>query len=123
MSMTEDFPDKVLPEGIKLKFFTQEEVRNNLEERGKKQWAVNLLSSPIRKEVVPPVVRLIRAGYPVYITRANVKGTNYMRVRVGFFEGKTEADSEGRKLIELVKLSDFWTLRVREEEVREFGGY
>jgi len=123
MSTAEDLPDKVLPEGMRLKIFTQDEVKNNLVERGKRRWAVNVLSTPNKKEVIPVVVRLIRVGFPVYITRANVKGTDYMRVRVGFFAEKTEADVEGKRLMEVLKLSDFWTIRVGEKEIREFGGY
>jgi len=123
LSSTGDLPDQVLPEGMKLKFFTQDEVKNNLEERDNKQWAVNVLSSPNKDEVVPVVHRLIRAGFPVYITRAHVNGTDYMRVRVGFFEDKNKADAEGRKLMEDLKFTDFWVMKAREIEVREFGGY
>ncbi len=123
MSTAEDWPDRALPEGMKLRFFTRDEAQNNLKERGKKEWAVNVLSNPDKKEVVPVVVRLIRAGFPVYITRANIRGTNYMRVRIGFFAKKTKADAEGKRLMEVLKLSDFWTLKAEEEEVREFGGY
>ena len=123
MSTAEDLPDQVLPEGMKLKFFTQDEVQNNLEERDKGRWAVNVLSSPLKKEVVPVVVKLIRADFPVYITRANVNGTDYMRVRVGFFTDKTKADSEGKRLMEVLKFTDFWVMKAREKEAREFGGY
>jgi len=123
MSTAEDLPDKVLPDGMKLKIFTQDEVKNNQKERGKRRWAVNVLSTPNKREVIPVVVRLIRAGFPVYITRASVKGTDYMRVRVGFFSEKSEADVEGKRLMEVVKLSDFWTIEVGEKEMREFGGY
>ena len=123
MSTAEDLPDNVLPEGMRLKILTQDEVKDNLEEIGKRQWAVNVLSSPNKKEVTPVVAGLIRAGFPVYITRAKVKGTEYMRVRVGFFAEKTEADMEGKRLMEVLKLPDFWTIKAREEEVREFGGY
>lgn len=122
MSTAEDLPDRVLPEGMKLRFFTRDGVQNNLKERGKKQWAVNVLSSPNKKMVGPVVVRLIRAGFPVYITQANIRGTDYMRVRVGFFAEKTEADVEGKRLMEVLKLPEFWTIKA-EEEVREFGGY
>jgi hypothetical protein len=123
MSSVEDLPDRVLPEGINLKILTQDEVKDNLEERGRRQWAVNVLSSPNMKEVIPVVVRLVRVGFPVYITRAKVKGTDYMRVRVGFFAEKAEADAEGKRLVEVLKLPDFWTIEAREEEVQEFGGY
>jgi cell division protein FtsN len=122
MSTAEDLPDRALPEGMKLRFFTRDEVQNNLKERGKKQWVLNVLSSPDKKEVVPVVVRLIRAGFPVYITRANIRGTDYMRVRVGFFAEKTEADAVGKRLMEVMKLPDFWTIKT-EEEMQKFGGY
>lgn len=123
MSSVEDLPDRALPEGMNLKILTQDEVKDNLEERGKRQWAVNVLSSSNMKEVIPVVVRLVRVGFPVYITRARVKGTDYMRVRVGFFAEKAEADAEGKRLVEVLKLPDFWTIKAREEEVQEFGGY
>jgi hypothetical protein len=123
MSTAEDLPDRVLPDGMKLKIFTQDEVKDNLEERGKRRWAVNVLSTPNKREVIPVAVRLIRVGFPVYITRANVKGTDYIRVRVGFFAEKTEADAEGKRLMGELKLSDFWNIKVGEEEVQEFAGY
>jgi hypothetical protein len=123
MSTAEDLPDSVLPEGMRLRVLTEDEVKNNLEERGKRGWAVNLLSSPNEEEVIPVVVRLVRAGFPVYITRANVKGTDYTRVRVGFFAEKAEADAEGRRLVAVLNLPDFWTIKAIEKEVREFGGY
>jgi hypothetical protein len=123
MSTAEDLPNKVLPEGMKLKILTQDEVKDNLEEMGERRWAVNVLSSPNEKEVIPVVDRLIREGFPVYITHAKVKETDYMRVRVGFFAEKSEADVEGKRLMEVLKLPDFWTIKAREEEMREFGGY
>jgi hypothetical protein len=123
ISTAEGLPDRALPDGMELRILTQDEVKDNLETTGERRWAVNVLSSPNEKEVIPVVVRLIRAAFPVYITRAKVKGTDYMRVRVGFFEGETEADAEGKRLMEVLKLPDFWAMKAKEEEVREFGGY
>ncbi len=119
----EDLPDRVLPDGMRLKIFTLDEVKDNLKKRGKREWAVNVLSSPNKNEVIPVVLRLIRFGFPVYITRANVKGTDYMRVRIGFFAEKAKAVAEGNKMRDALKLSGFWTPKAGENEVREFGGY
>jgi hypothetical protein len=123
MPAAEDLPDRMLREGARLKIITQDEVKKNLEEMSKRRWVVNVLSSQDNKEVIPVVASLIRVGFPVYVTRAKVNGKNYMRVRVGFFADKTEAEVEGKRLVEVLNLSDFWTIRVGEKEAQEFGGY
>jgi hypothetical protein len=123
MSAGEDLPDRALPEGMKLRVLTPDEVKENLEKRAKMRWAVNALSSPSKAEVIPAVVRLIREGFPVYITRARVKGKDYMRVRIGFFKDKASADTEGKKIMDVLNLSDTWTFTVGEQEIQAFGGY
>ncbi len=123
MSAGEDLPDRALPEGMKLRILTPDDVKENLEKRANRRWAVNGLSSPSKAEVIPAVVRLIREGFPVYITRARVKGKDYMRVRIGFFKDKASADTEGKKIMDVLNLSDTWTFMVGEQEIRAFGGY
>ena len=123
MLVGKDSPDKALPEGMKLKIITPEEVKENLEKRGNRRWVVNALSSPDKAMVVSAVVRLIREGFPVYITRAKVSGQDYIRVRIGFFEDKATGGIEGRRIMDMLNLSDTWTFRVREEEYQAFGGY
>ncbi len=46
-----------------------------------------------------------------------------MRLRVGFFEKKDEADSEGEKIKALLNLGEPWKTKVGKEELEEFGGY
>jgi hypothetical protein len=86
-------------------------------------WVVNVLSTPNRKEIVPAAMKLLQQGYLAYITRTNVKGKNYMRLRVGFYEEKAEADAVGEKIKALLNLGEPWKTKAGEEEVKEFGGY
>ena len=78
-------PDKKLTEGIKLKIITPDEVEKNLRERSRAYWVINVISSPEEERIVPLVIRLIDDGYPVYVSSANVKGKDWMRLRIGFF--------------------------------------
>ena len=123
MRVGDDFVDKDLLEGMRLKIITPDEVKDNLEKRVNSPWVVNVLSSPRKAEIIPVADRLVREGYPVYITRAQVKGRDYMRIRVGFFEKKTVADMEGKKIRAILNLPDSWTIRVAKQEFQAFGGY
>jgi hypothetical protein len=55
---------------------------------------------------LPTAIRLVNDGYPVYLTRAKVKGKDWMRLRVGFFKNRTEATTEAKKIMGLLKLAD-----------------
>jgi hypothetical protein len=123
MLVGKDSPDTALPEGMRLNVFTPEEVKENLEKRDNRRWVVNALSSPDEAMVVSAAVKLIREGFPVYITRAKVSGQDYIRVRIGFFEDKATADIEGRRIMDVLNLSDTWTFRAGEGEFQAFGGY
>ena len=119
----EDLPDRKLHEGMRLKIITPEELRKIQKKRADRVWVVNILSVSNQREIVPHVVRLIREGYPVYFTRVNVKGKDWMRLRLGFFKSKKEADTEGRKVMALLRLADSWSAKIGEQEFAEFCGY
>ncbi len=123
MKVGEDFADRTLTEGMKLKIITPDEKRENLKKRADNLWVVNVLSSPNKQEIIPATLKLLGEGYPAYITRTTVKGKDYMRLRVGFFEKKDEADSEGEKIKALLNLGEPWKTKVGKEELEEFGGY
>lgn len=123
MEVGEDFTDRHLPEGTRLKIVTPDEARGNLEKRAAMPWVVNVLSSPNKGEIIPATIRLVKAGYPVYITRKDLKGKVYMRLRVGFFRDKTEAHKKGKEIGALLKLSDSWIIKVKKEEFELYGGY
>jgi len=118
-----DFPDRELPEGLKLKIVDPEERERNLTKRTDLKWAVNVQSAVHREEIVPSAISLVKEGYPVYFTRGRVKGKDWLRLRVGFFKTRAEADREGGKIMARLNFDDLWVTKVGELEFAEFGGY
>jgi hypothetical protein len=123
MQAREDFADRNLPEGTRLKIVTPDEKMANLKTRANNVWVVNVLSTPNKKEIIPATVKLVEKGYTAYITRTKVKGQDYMRLRVGFFGNKAEADAEGKKIRALLNFGELWKTKAAEEEFKDFGGY
>jgi hypothetical protein len=119
----EDLPDRMLPEDIRLKIVKPEEVKENLKEKADKFWVINIISTTTGKEVVPSAIKLIRGGYTVYITSAMVKGKSYQRLRVGFFQNQAEAAAAGKKVMTLLKTTEFWPTTVTKKEHEEYAGY
>jgi len=123
LQLVEDFLDRELPEGLRLKIITPDEARENLRSNANKIWSVNVLSATARVDIIPSTIRLIRDGYPVYITTAKVKGKDWIRLRVGFFKNKIEADAERKKIMTLLNLDNSWITKVGQKEFEEFGSY
>ena len=122
LKIGEDFLDNELPEGVRLKIITPNEARENLKRSAHKIWSVSVLSALNTKEIVPCTVKLIKNGYSPYITSKKVKGKDWMRLRVGFFKNKTEADLERKKINALLNLNNSWIAKAK-KEFDEFGGY
>ena len=108
---------------VKLKIVTPDEIKNNIEKRANQTWVINILSTTTREEIVAPAITLIKEGYPVYVTNAHVKGKEWMRLRVGFFKSKTEADTEGQKIMLLLNFVKPWTTKIAQDEHEVFAGY
>ncbi len=87
-----------------------------------KVWVINVLSSHSSNEIVPAAIDLIKNGYHVYITKADVQGEGWIRLRVGFFRDSSEANSVRDKISALIYLDDLWLTRA-EKELIEYGGY
>lgn len=119
----EDLPDRELPKGTRLKVMTAREAKASLKGGTASPWVVNVLSAATRAEIVPPAVTLVKQGYPVYIVRANVNGKDYMRLRVGFFKKRIEADEVGKKIKELLNFQDSWSTKADPEEYEEVAGF
>ncbi len=118
-----DLPDSMIPEEVRLKIVTPEEVKENLKERADKFWIINIISTTAGKEVVPSAIKLIKGGYSVYITSAMVKGKSYKRLRVGFFKNQAEAAAAGKKVMSLLKTTEFWPTTITKGEHEAFAGY
>jgi len=123
LKLGEILPDRELPEGVRLKTISPDEAKENLRTRLHNVWAVNVLSATTNGKIIPPAIRLINNGYPAYITRAKIKGKDWLRLRVGFFKNRAEADTEGKKIMAMLKLADSWVVKVGQKELEEFGGY
>ena len=118
-----DLPNMIIREDVRLKLVTPEEMRENLEKRAEKFWVINIISARDGKDVVSPAIKLIKGGYLVYITSANVNGKPYQRLRVGFFKNKEEAEAAGKKIMSLLNITEFWPTKITKSEHEEFAGY
>ena len=123
MKVVENFQHEELPEGLLLRFLTPDEVKKNLAEMVKKDWVVSVLSSQTPKKLVPLAITLMKEGYRVYMPRATVKGKEWIRLRVGFFENHGDADAAGKRIMSTLKTKDIWVARIGKEELDEFAGY
>lgn len=81
------------------------------------------MSEKTSKKTVPPAITLIKSGYRAYLARTNVKREKWMRLRVGFFEKRSEAVSKGKKIMYILSANETCAVEIGEEEVEEFGGY
>jgi len=117
-----DFAERKLPPGTRLKVVMPRRVMASGKESDS-LWVANVMSARSKEEIVPLAVRLARRGFPVYMTRTQVKGQEWMRLRVGFFKGKTEAQEVGRKIKEAVQVEAPWILKAGKEEYDEFVGF
>jgi hypothetical protein len=119
----EDVVEKGLSEGLRLKITPQDEVKENLNKRSGNRWAINVLSTTSNENIIPLTVTLIKNGYSAYLTQATIKGKVWTRLRVGFFNNKTEVDAEKEKIRSILHLSDLWSVRLGPMEFAEFAGY
>jgi hypothetical protein len=117
------FPDKNLRAGTKLKIAPPADTGKARKTVTERRWVINVLSSPEKEKIIPEAIRLVDNGYLTYITSANVNGKDYIRLRVGFFEDKTVADNEGKKIARALNVSDVWTTRSETREIKEYSGY
>ncbi len=117
-----DLPDRELAEGLRLSFITAEEARKNLESKADQPWVINVLSATNYKRIVPATIRLIQQGYPVYLTSAVVEGKEWMRLRIGFFKSRSEAEAEAERIMAKLDFTDSWTTKAG-EELGEYGGF
>ena len=122
LQVGEDFLESELPEGVRLKIITPDEAKESLERRLHNVWVVNVLSATTNEKIIPAAIRLMKNGYPVYLTRAAVKGKDWMRLRVGFFKNKTDANTEGKKIMSLLNFGNSWVTKIA-KELEEFGVY
>jgi hypothetical protein len=108
--------------GIGLRIVTPEKKDEMLRKRAN-LWVVNVLSATTEEKVSPIVAELARNRYPVYLSTARVKEKDWIRVRVGFFMNRAEAEAQGQRIMGLLGIDNCWVDKVNGMEFREFAGY
>lgn len=116
------FAEQELPKGIKLKILTPADIKENGEKRRPYAWVVNVASLNASKPLDPLAYKLIQKGYCVYISRANVKGADWYRLRVGFFQDQTSAKTAMAEIMTIVKFDDMWLIKINPTEFNEYAG-
>jgi len=122
MTIEEGFEHKELREGLYLKFVTPEEAMKNLEKLEDKPWVVNVFSERNFESIAPYTAKLIKNGYHVYITKTNIKGDEWIRLRAGFFETSPKAVSAKKNIESILNIDDAWVVIIG-RELEEYGGY
>jgi cell division septation protein DedD len=124
MKIAETFPDHQLPEGLTLQYVTPQEASQQRSELGDRVWVVNVASVRNPKSVVLYALKLMKAGYQAYLTKAEVSGKEWTRLRVGFFSDRPEAFKAGSQIKSLLTLPENpWIIRIGREELEQNGGY
>lgn len=118
-----DFPDMELPENITLKIITPDEFKETLRKRPRNYMVVNVFSSHQMEKIAPYAIKLVDNNYPVYLTRLDMNGEEWLRLRVGFFDTREDANKVSEKIKSLIDISDIWVTTVGDVEFGEFGGY
>lgn len=118
-----DFPDTGLTQGMILNYTSDDDFQMNLKKRSGNHYVVNVLSSPDIKKINPIAVTLIDKGFFTYMTVTKVNEKDWYRLRVGFYNTRTDAQKTGQKIKSLLDISEVWAVKIEDIEFREFGGY
>ncbi|HOP46561.1 MAG TPA: SPOR domain-containing protein [Desulfobacteraceae bacterium] len=123
MAAEDGFEHQMLPEGLELRYVTEKEAVKNSSMIGNKCWVVNVFSSQDPEKIAMPAISLIKNGYHAYLAFAEVKGKKWIRLRVGFYGDRSDARSEKKKIMALLKMNDIWIDRIDHNELIQFAGY
>jgi predicted component of type VI protein secretion system len=122
MPPNKGFAENELPKGIKLKVLTVEEVKANEEKRRHNPWVVNVVSLNASKPLDPIAYKLIKEGHCVYISRVDINGVEWFRLRVGFFPDQASAKAAMAAIAAIVNLKDMWIAKITPSEFNAYAG-
>jgi len=124
MKVTESFAVEKLPEGLRLKYVSRDEAAERLVEVGDKLWVVDVVSAKSMSGVVPPAILLLRKGYHAYLTKSQLAGEEWIRVRVGFFKDILEALKVSEEVKGVLNLSETpMPMKIDKKEMERFAPY
>ena len=124
MKATESFATEKLPEGLRLKYVTRDGASENLAAMGDKLWVVDIASAKVMNGVVPSAILLMRKGYHAYLTKSQLAGEEWIRLRVGFYKDILEALKVSEEVKALLNMSETpMPIKIERKELERFAGY
>jgi hypothetical protein len=87
------------------------------------RWIVQVAAVRTQKEAMAFKEKLMASGFPAYSGSAMVKKEEWIRVRVGFFKNKDEAQKAGEEIRERCYFKGpYWITRVSQKEMEGLVG-
>jgi len=107
---------------LTLQYAVPREASEHLAALRNKPWVVNVASVQNSRRIVLYAVKLMKAGYHVYLTRAQVSGKDWTRLRVGFYANRAEAFNAATQIKALLAPPEKpWIIRIGKEEIEAQG--
>jgi cell division protein FtsN len=105
------------------KAISGEEVPKKEEVTRKENWVVHVASVKTIEQAMIHKERLMAAGFPAYSIRTKVRGEDWIRVRVGFFNNREEAQKAGNEVEKkLIAKEPYWITKVSKKEMEDLLG-
>jgi len=124
MKVTESFPVEKLPEGLRLKHVGRDQAAEQLVEAADKLWVVDVASDKSMNGVVPSAILLMRKGYHAYLTKSQLAGEEWIRLRVGFYKDILEALKVSNEVKVLLNVPETpMPMKIDRKELERFAGY
>jgi cellulose synthase (UDP-forming) len=87
------------------------------------RWIVQVAAVRTQKEAMVYKEKLMASGFPAYSGSAMVKEEEWIRVRVGFFKNKDEAQKAGEEIRKKCYFKgQYWITRVSQKEMEDLVG-
>jgi len=117
--------EPIIEEQSNTKFIDLQIDRRGVEEKKdklKKDWVIQILSSMSMDEAKTYCEMLYSKDFIVYFVKTKIKGEDWYRVRIGFFESEEKAKEVGKKILRQLSI-DFpiWVTKASSEEIRVYG--
>ena len=85
---------------------------------------MDVASAKAMQGLVPSAISLMRKGYPVYLSKSQLAGEEWIRLRIGFYEDILEALKASEKIKASLKMADTpMPIKVDKKEFERFAGY
>ena len=123
LGLTPGVETRELSPGLRLRYLTPREVEKRRKELQGRKWVVNILSDKRMEKISGLAIKLIKNGIPVYITKAEVKGEQWFRLRTGFFATLEEAKEMKDRVEKIIGVKGLWVAKISDEEFNRYAGY